>query len=37
MRELNVNEIKEVNGGIFALVAIHLIQVAAIVLTFTED
>ena len=37
MRELNVNEIKEVNGGIFGLVAIHLFQVAAIVLSFTEE
>lgn len=37
MRELNVNEIEVVNGGLIAFAAVQLIQVAAMVITFIDD
>jgi lactobin A/cerein 7B family class IIb bacteriocin len=37
MRELNVNEIEQVNGGIIAWAVVQAFQVAAMVITFIDE
>ena len=37
MKELNFEELNEVNGGLFGLVAVYAFQVGAIILTFVDE